>query len=94
MTQPDPPPVWVPTLTEEIVLKHAAATSHAMPSRAEERYFPSELDEARLCMMVTDQLMSHLPDLIRSTVRDILLQQGADSAKHPTMPHDQPPIEG
>jgi hypothetical protein len=57
----------VPTLTQEIALNQAPTEAPAAHSPAQP--FPSALDETRLCMMVTDQLLAQLPDLIRATVR-------------------------
>jgi hypothetical protein len=72
MNPTDPPPSWVPTLTQEITLKQAPIQAPAAHSPVQP--FASALDETRLCMMVTDQLMAQLPDLIRATVRAHLQQ--------------------
>lgn len=88
MNSPASPPAWVPTLTEEIVVAHAAEKAKASVTPAIEIAFPSELDEARLCMLVTDRLMAQLPDLIRAAVRDVLLQQTATAAPNDPTPHD------
>ena len=72
MNPTDQPPSWVPTLTQEIALDQAPAHSPAAQSLAQP--FASALDETRLCMMVTDQLLAQLPDLIRATVRAHLQQ--------------------
>ncbi len=88
MNLSESPPAWVPTLTEEILLSHASVQPPPRPTAALVNHFPSELDEARLCMMVTDQLMAQLPDLIRATVRDILLQQTAHGMQAVQTPQD------
>ena len=72
MNPTDPPPSWVPTLTQEITLKQASIQAPAAHSPVQP--FASALDETRLCMMVTDQLLAQLPDLIRATVRAHLQQ--------------------
>ncbi|CAN1564468.1 hypothetical protein MCERE1_02819 [Burkholderiaceae bacterium] len=72
MNPTEPPPSWVPTLTQEIALNQAPIQAPAAHSPAQP--FPSALDETRLCMMVTDQLLAQLPDLIRATVRAHLQQ--------------------
>ena len=72
MNPHEQPPSWVPTLTQEISLDQAPAHSPAAQSLAQP--FASALDETRLCMMVTDQLLAQLPDLIRATVRAHLQQ--------------------
>ena len=72
MNPHEQPPSWVPTLTQEIALDQAPAHSPAAQSLAQP--FASALDETRLCMMVTDQLLAQLPDLIRATVRAHLQQ--------------------
>ena len=72
MNPTEPPPSWVPTLTQEIELNQAPIQAPAAHSPAQP--FPSALDETRLCMMVTDQLLAQLPDLIRATVRAHLQQ--------------------
>ena len=72
MNPHEQPPAWVPTLTQEIALDQAPAHSPAAQSLAQP--FASALDETRLCMMVTDQLLAQLPDLIRATVRAHLQQ--------------------
>jgi hypothetical protein len=72
MNPNEQPPSWVPTLTQEIALDQAPAHSPAAQSLAQP--FASALDETRLCMMVTDQLLAQLPDLIRATVRAHLQQ--------------------
>jgi hypothetical protein len=88
MNLPESPPAWVPTLTEEILVAHASDKARASATLAMGNYFPSELDEARLCMLVTDRLMAQLPDLIRASVREVLLQQTASGAHNGHMPHD------
>ncbi|NBX54105.1 MAG: hypothetical protein EBQ82_07315 [Betaproteobacteria bacterium] len=90
MNLPDSPPAWVPTLTEEIVLARAADQANAAVGLALGQHFPSELDEARLCMLVTDRLMAQLPDLIRASVREILLQQTPNGLENVHKPHDPP----
>ena len=65
-------PSWVPTLTQEIALKQVPIQEPAAHSPVQP--FASALDETRLCMMVTDQLLAQLPDLIRATVRAHLQQ--------------------
>ena len=72
MNSPDHPPSWVPTLTQEIALKQVPIQAPAAHSPVQP--FASALDETRLCMMVTDQLLAQLPDLIRATVRAHLQQ--------------------
>jgi hypothetical protein len=72
MNSPDHPPSWVPTLTQEIDL--GPATTQVPVGQSPVNPFPSSVDEARLCMMVTDQLLAQLPDLIRATVRAHLQQ--------------------
>ena len=72
MNPTEPPPSWVPTLTQEIALNQAPTQAPSAHSPAQP--FPSALDETRLCMMVTDQLLAQLPDLIRATVRAHLQQ--------------------
>ena len=72
MNPHEQPPSWVPPLTQEIALDQAPAHSPAAQSLAQP--FASALDETRLCMMVTDQLLAQLPDLIRATVRAHLQQ--------------------
>jgi hypothetical protein len=62
----------VPTLTQEIELNQAPIQAPA--AHSPDQPFPSALDETRLCMMVTDQLLAQLPDLIRATVRAHLQQ--------------------
>ena len=72
MNPNEQPPSWVPTLTQEIALDPPSTQVPVGQSPAHP--FPSALDEARLCMMVTDQLLAQLPDLIRATVRAHLQQ--------------------
>ena len=72
MNNNDHPPAWVPTLTQEIALSQPPIQAPVAHSPAHP--FPSVLDETRLCMMVTDQLLAQLPDLIRATVRAHLQQ--------------------
>ena len=67
MNPNEQPPSWVPTLTQEIALSQPPIQAPVAHSPAHP--FPSVLDETRLCMMVTDQLLAQLPDLIRATVR-------------------------
>ena len=79
MNSTDHPPSWVPTLTQEIDLGPAA--TQVPVGQSPINPFPSSVDEARLCMMVTDQLLAQLPDLIRATVRAHLQQsQMSDGA--------------
>ena len=85
MNPHEQPPSWVPTLTQEIALDQAPAHSPAAQSLAQP--FASALDETRLCMMVTDQLLAQLPDLIRATVRAHLQQsQQPDVLQGPIEP--------
>ena len=72
MNPNEQPPSWVPTLTQEIALKQVPIQAPAAHSPVQP--FASALDETRLCMMVTDQLLAQLPDLIRATVRAHLQQ--------------------
>ena len=72
MNPNEQPPSWVPTLTQEIALKQVPVQAPAAHSPVQP--FASALDETRLCMMVTDQLLAQLPDLIRATVRAHLQQ--------------------
>ena len=72
MNPNEQPPSWVPTLTQEIALSQPPIQAPVAHSPAHP--FPSVLDETRLCMMVTDQLLAQLPDLIRATVRAHLQQ--------------------
>ena len=67
MNPNEQPPSWVPTLTQEIALKQVPVQAPAAHPPVQP--FASALDETRLCMMVTDQLLAQLPDLIRATVR-------------------------
>jgi len=67
-------------LTQEIALDQAPAHSPAAQSLAQP--FASALDETRLCMMVTDQLLAQLPDLIRATVRAHLQQNPQPDGVH------------
>ena len=80
MNPTEPPPSWVPTLTQEIALNQAPTQAPAAHSPAQP--FPSALDETRLCMMVTDQLLAQLPDLIRATVRAHLQQNQQPDGLH------------
>ena len=80
MSSQDHPPSWVPTLTQEIALNQAPTQAPAAHSPAQP--FPSALDETRLCMMVTDQLLAQLPDLIRATVRAHLQQNPQPDGGH------------
>ena len=72
MNPNEQPPSWVPTLTQEIDLGPSPTQAPVAHSPAQP--FPSVLDETRLCMMVTDQLLAQLPDLIRATGRAHLQQ--------------------
>ena len=58
MNNNDHPPAWVPTLTQEIDLGPSPTQAPVAHSPAQP--FPSVLDETRLCMMVTDQLLAQL----------------------------------
>ena len=80
MSSQDHPPSWVPTLTQEIALDPPSTQVPVGQSPAHP--FPSALDEARLCMMVTDQLLAQLPDLIRATVRAHLQQSQSTPGDH------------
>lgn len=80
MSNHDHPPSWVPTLTQEIALDPARAQTPAAQSAVNP--LPTTLDEARLCMMVTDQLLAQLPDLIRATVRAHLQQSQSIPGDH------------
>ena len=85
MNPNEQPPSWVPTLTQEIDLGQSLAQAPVAHSPAQP--FPSVLDETRLCMMVTDQLLAQLPDLIRAAVRAHLQQtlpQGGGAADDPS----------
>ena len=85
MNPTDQPPSWVPTLTQEITLDQTS--THASVASSPAQSFSSALDETRLCMMVTDQLLAQLPDLIRATVRAHLLQsQQPDGLQGPVEP--------
>ena len=78
MNPNEQPPSWVPTLTQEIALNQPPIQAAHSPAHP----FPSVLDETRLCMMVTDQLLSQLPDLIRATVRAHLQQNPQPDGVH------------
>ena len=80
MNNKDHPPAWVPTLTQEIDLGPSPTQAPVAHSPAQP--FPSVLDETRLCMMVTDQLLAQLPDLIRATVRAHLQQNQQPDGLH------------
>ena len=85
MNPNEQPPSWVPTLTQEIALSQPPIQAPAAHSPAQP--FASALDETRLCMMVTDQLLAQLPDLIRATVRAHLQQsQPPDGLQGPVEP--------
>jgi hypothetical protein len=80
MNPNEQPPSWVPTLTQEIALSQPPIQAPVAHSPAHP--FPSVLDETRLCMMVTDQLLAQLPDLIRATVRAHLQQNQQPDGLH------------
>jgi len=80
MNPNEQPPSWVPTLTQEIALKQVTIQAPAAHSPVQP--FASALDETRLCMMVTDQLLAQLPDLIRATVRAHLQQSQPPGGSH------------
>ena len=80
MNPNEQPPSWVPTLTQEIALSQSPIQAPVAHSPAHP--FPSVLDETRLCMMVTDQLLAQLPDLIRATVRAHLQQNQQPDGLH------------
>ena len=80
MNPNEQPPSWVPTLTQEIALSQPPIQAPVAHSPAHP--FPSVLDETRLCMMVTDQLLAQLPDLIRATVRAHLQQNPQPDEAH------------
>ncbi len=87
MSTHDHPPSWVPTLTQEIILDPVTAQTPALQSAVNP--LPSTLDEARLCMMVTDKLLAQLPDLIRATVREHLQQSLQSPGDPDTLGPDQ-----
>ena len=80
MNPNEQPPSWVPTLTQEIALSQPPIQAPVAHSPAHP--FPSVMDETRLCMMVTDQLLAQLPDLIRATVRAHLQQNPQPDGAH------------
>jgi len=90
MNPNEQPPSWVPTLTQEIAMDQvrvqAPAAQTLLPT------FPSALDETRLCMMVTDQLLAQLPDLIRATVRAHLQQSQPQGGLQDPVEPDKPTL--